>query len=61
MAQDLVIDNIKVQDELTKAYFELRQTYCESVLKKAIDDLSQNELSQVRSAYPFKLSEAETK
>lgn len=52
---------IEVQDELTKAFFELRKTYCETVLKKSIDHLSKEELKQVKDAYPFKLSEAETK
>ncbi|MBC3758908.1 biopolymer transporter ExbD [Hyunsoonleella sp. SJ7] len=52
---------IQVQDELTKAYFELRKTYCETVLKKSIDVLSKAELQQVKSAYPFILSEASTK
>ncbi|MFD2726039.1 ExbD/TolR family protein [Hyunsoonleella rubra] len=52
---------IQVQDELTKAYLELRKTYCETVLKKSIDILSKAELQQVKSAYPFILSEASTK
>ncbi|WP_242206581.1 ExbD/TolR family protein [Aestuariivivens insulae] len=52
---------IKVQDQLTLAYFELRKTYCETVLKKPIDNLSKEELKTVREAYPFKLSEAATK
>ncbi len=52
---------IEVQDELTKAYFELRKTYCESVLKKPIDKLTEDELQQLKNAYPFILSEAETR
>lgn len=52
---------IEVQDELTKAYYELRQTYSQNVLKKAIDDLSKTDLKKVKEAYPFILSEAITK
>lgn len=52
---------IAVQDELTKAYFELRKTYSENILKKTADDLTKEELRQVRNAYPFILSEAEPK
>ena len=52
---------IKVQDELTLAYFELRQAYCETVLKKSIDNLTKEELKTVKEAYPFLLSEAATK
>ncbi|GAB1855573.1 biopolymer transporter ExbD [Flavobacteriaceae bacterium MHTCC 0001] len=51
---------IEVQDELTKAYFELRKNYCETVLNKPIDKLTKIELQQVKDAYPFILSEAET-
>lgn len=52
---------IEVQDELTKAYFELRKTYSESVLKKPIDKLTEDELQKLKNAYPFILSEAETR
>ncbi|MEW4924594.1 biopolymer transporter ExbD [Algibacter sp. 2305UL17-15] len=52
---------IEVQDELTKAYFELRKTYAEKVLNKQIDNLTKDELKQVKDAYPFILSEAETR
>ncbi|MGC6430863.1 MAG: ExbD/TolR family protein [Jejuia sp.] len=52
---------IEVQDELTKAYFELRKVYCEEVLKKPIDKLTKEELQTVKDAYPFILSEAETR
>lgn len=52
---------IKVQDELTKAYFELRKAYAKKVFNKSPEDLSENELQQVKDAYPFTLSEAETK
>ena len=52
---------IAVQDELTKAYYELRQTYINDILKKTTENISKEELKQVKKAYPFILTEAETK
>ncbi|WOD43277.1 ExbD/TolR family protein [Hwangdonia lutea] len=52
---------IAVQDELTKAYFELRQIYSQNILKKEVDNLSKTDLKKVKEAYPFILSEALTK
>lgn len=52
---------IAVQNELTKAYYELRNTYSENILKKPSDNLSNEEIKKVREAYPFTLIEAETK
>ncbi|WP_298555723.1 biopolymer transporter ExbD [uncultured Algibacter sp.] len=52
---------VAVQNELTKAYYELRQTYSLNVLGKTADKLSKTEEKQVKDAYPFMLSEAETK
>jgi biopolymer transport protein ExbD len=52
---------IAVQDELTKAYYELRDTYSKTILKKNSKSLSIEELNIVKNAYPFILSEAETK
>ncbi|GAA3655866.1 ExbD/TolR family protein [Flavivirga jejuensis] len=52
---------IAVQNELTKSYYELRNTYSLNVLKKPSDKLSKEELKQVKDAYPFILPEAETK
>jgi biopolymer transport protein ExbD len=52
---------IAVQDELTKAYYELRETYAVQQLGKNIDELSKKDLANIRNAYPFILSEAETK
>ncbi len=52
---------IAVQDELTKAYYELREAYSLHVLKKTTDDLSKSDLKKVKDAYPFILSEAITK
>ncbi|WP_034045476.1 ExbD/TolR family protein [Wocania ichthyoenteri] len=52
---------IEVQDELTKAYYELRQTYSQNVLRKEVENLSKTDLKKVKNAYPFILSEALTK
>jgi biopolymer transport protein ExbD len=52
---------IAVQDELTKAYSELREVYCYSVLGKSPNNLTDSELSMVKKAYPFIISEADTK
>ncbi|WP_299335087.1 biopolymer transporter ExbD [uncultured Psychroserpens sp.] len=52
---------IKVQDEITKAYYELRSDYAQTVLKKSPDELTKEELHKVRDAYPFILSEAHIK
>ncbi len=52
---------IAVQNELTKAYYELRQAYSLKVLNKSSDKLTKEEMKKVKDAYPFILSEAETK
>lgn len=52
---------IAVQNELAKAYFELRQNYSLSKFNKPFDKLSKEELKHVKAAYPFKLLEVETK
>ncbi|MBR9913733.1 MAG: biopolymer transporter ExbD [Algicola sp.] len=52
---------VKVQDELTKAYYELRDAYAENVLNKPSNSLTTKELVEVKNAYPFILSEAELK
>ncbi len=52
---------IAVQDELTKAYYELRETYAVQQLGKDKENLSKKDLAIIRNAYPFLLSEAETK
>jgi len=52
---------IAVQDELTKAYYELRETYAVQQLGKDTENLSKKDLAIIRNAYPFILSEAETK
>ena len=52
---------IAVQNELAKAYYELRDAYSEAVIKKPSNKLTETELNSVKKAYPFILSEAETK
>ncbi len=52
---------IKVQDELTKAYLELRKAYAKNVLGKSLDDLDEKDMDLLKKAYPFIISEAQTK
>lgn len=52
---------IQVQDELTQAYYTLRKKYAQKTFGKAVDELTPTEMKQTRDAYPFKLSEAETR
>ena len=52
---------IAVQNELTKAYYELRNNFSEKVIKKPSDKLSKEELKMAKEAYPFILLEAEIK
>ena len=50
---------IRVQDEITKAYLDLREKYVLDLLKKTVAELSESELEEVKTAYPFLISEAE--
>ncbi|GAA4232366.1 biopolymer transporter ExbD [Postechiella marina] len=52
---------IAVQDEITKAYFELRSKYSENVLKKSPEMLSEEDIKTLKKVYPFILSETEIK
>ncbi|MCH7523891.1 MAG: biopolymer transporter ExbD [Bacteroidetes bacterium] len=52
---------IKVQDELTKAYSELRKVFALNKFSKPVKDLTPEEIKIIRNAYPFVISEAETK
>ncbi|MEZ4792822.1 MAG: biopolymer transporter ExbD [Gelidibacter sp.] len=52
---------IAVQDILTKAYYELREDYAKNVLGKTSKEVTENDLKEIKKAYPFILSEAETK
>lgn len=48
---------IAVQDEITKAYYNLRLRYAKQFFNKAPEQLSKAELKQVQAAFPFKVSE----
>ncbi|RNC86226.1 MAG: biopolymer transporter ExbD [Winogradskyella sp.] len=48
---------IYVQDELSKAYLELRTAYAQKVYNKSPNQLTDKELIEVKKAYPFILSE----
>lgn len=52
---------INIQDELTKAYYELREDYAKVVFNKLAHELTVDELIEVKKAYPFKLTETELK
>lgn len=52
---------IKVQDELTKAYYEIREVYALNTFEKSVADLTLDNIKKIREAYPFIISEAETK
>ena len=48
---------IKVQDEITKAYYDLRERYTKQVYNKTPEQLTKEELEVVKKAYPFIVSE----
>lgn len=52
---------IAVQDELSKAYYELREVYGYAAFGKSPDKLNTIEIKAVQKAYPFVLSEADSK
>lgn len=52
---------VQVQDELTKAYLELRHSYATNVLGKSLENLKENDKILLKKAYPFIISEAQTK
>lgn len=52
---------IQVQDELTKTYYELREVYALSTFGKSIANLTPDNIIKIIKAYPFVISEAETK
>lgn len=51
---------IGIQDELTKAYHELRKKYAIDVLKTDPELMSTEELKQLQEAYPLRITEAST-
>ncbi|WP_179347643.1 ExbD/TolR family protein [Winogradskyella pacifica] len=48
---------ISVQDEITKAYYDLRTRYAKEIYNKTPDQLTKTELADVQKAYPFIVSE----
>lgn len=52
---------VKVQDELTKAYYELRADYAKNILGKPLGALDESDKVLLKNAYPFIISEAQTK
>lgn len=50
-----------VQDIMTSAYYELRETYATDILGKSLNTLTDADLKDLKKAYPFILSEAELK
>jgi len=52
---------IEVQDEITKAFYDLRMRYAKQKFNKTPDQLSQEELKVVKDAYPFIVSEVMVK
>ena len=48
---------IKVEDEISKAYKELRISYAQQKFGKGLKDLNQEDLVKIKSAYPFNLSD----
>jgi len=52
---------LMVQNELAKAYNELREELAKKKFGKAYEDLDEEEMKAVRKVYPQKISEAEPK
>ena len=50
---------IEVQDALSAAYFTLRTSYATDVLGLDVNNLTKEQLKQLKEAYPFIVSEAE--
>lgn len=51
---------VKVQDEIEKAYNNLRQTYANYFFGKPLSELNKNEIQIVKNKYPKKVSETTT-
>jgi len=49
---------ISVQDEIAKAYFELRENYASEVLKTSAQKINDKELKKMQEAYPFRIIES---
>ncbi|MGB1308085.1 MAG: ExbD/TolR family protein [Oceanihabitans sp.] len=52
---------VSVQDEITKAYYELRSVYSWNKFQKPEKNLTKSEIIEIREAYPFIISEAQTR
>jgi biopolymer transport protein ExbD len=52
---------IAVQDEITKAYYDLRARYAQETFNKTPSQLTKQELELVKKAYPFIVSEVRVK
>ncbi|WP_136481034.1 ExbD/TolR family protein [Cognatitamlana onchidii] len=52
---------ISVQNEITKAYNQLRNRYSMTMFNKSYHKLEASDKQKVKKAYPMKISEAETK
>lgn len=52
---------ISVQDEITKAYYDLRARYIETKFNKTPSQITDEELITVKTAYPFIVSEVMVK
>jgi tyrosyl-tRNA synthetase len=48
---------ISIQDEIAKAYFELREKYVKEVLKTTSEKITKEELKTMQEAYPFRVIE----
>ncbi|WP_115462829.1 biopolymer transporter ExbD [Winogradskyella aurantiaca] len=48
---------IQIQDEISGAYYELREHYAQTILNKPASDLTREEIQTTRKAYPFNLIE----
>jgi biopolymer transport protein ExbD len=48
---------VTVQDEITKGYYDLRKSYAITQFNKLPEVLSEEEIKQVKKAYPFIVSE----
>ncbi len=49
---------ITIQDEIAKAYFELREKYISEVLKTDSIKITEEELKKMQEAYPFRIIES---
>lgn len=50
---------IQIQDELSKAYFDLRSIYAKQRFNKPLKELTNQEFTIIKNAYPFNVSEVE--